>query len=115
MAMEKRARFRSWWLPYALIGGHAVNVWLEPRFTADVDVTVAADSAALARARAALEAAGYRVTAEQGADLPSGPDFVRFTQVLIRARERGQLAELDRLIRAVSEPNPPQHAPGGGS
>jgi hypothetical protein len=29
-------------LAYALIGGHAVNVWLEPRFTADVDVTVLA-------------------------------------------------------------------------
>lgn len=67
-------------LAYALIGGHAVNLWLEPRFTADVDVTVAADPAALTRARAALEALGYRVNAEQGAELPSGPDFVRFVR-----------------------------------
>ena len=67
-------------LAYALIGGHAVNVWLEPRFTADVDVTVMADPAALARARAGLEAAGYQVATEHGADLPSGPDFVRFTR-----------------------------------
>jgi hypothetical protein len=28
--------FDSARLPYALIGGHAVNVWLEPRFTADL-------------------------------------------------------------------------------
>lgn len=67
-------------LAYALIGGHAVNLWLEPRFTADVDVTVAADPAALARARAGLEALGYRVNAEHGAELPSGPDFVRFVR-----------------------------------
>jgi hypothetical protein len=40
-------------VPYAIIGGHAVNAWLEPRFTADVDVTVAADPAALARLRLA--------------------------------------------------------------
>ncbi len=71
------ATFAAAGLPYALIGGHAVNAWLEPRFTADIDVTVAADPASLARARAALEAAGYRVTHEHGADLPSGPDFVR--------------------------------------
>jgi hypothetical protein len=67
-------------LPYAIIGGHAVNIWLEPRFTADVDLTVAADPAALARARAGLEAAGYTVAVEHGANLPSGPDFVRFTR-----------------------------------
>lgn len=66
-------------LAYAVIGGHAVNAWLEPRFTADVDLTVAADPQALARARAALEAAGYQLSVEHGADLPSGPDFVRFT------------------------------------
>lgn len=67
-------------LAYALIGGHAVNAWLEPRFTADVDLTIAADPAALARATTALEAVGYRVAHEHGADLPSGPDFVRFTR-----------------------------------
>lgn len=69
-------------LPYAIIGGHAVNAWLEPRFTADLDVTAAADPPALARARAGLEAAGYRVAFEHGAGLPSGPDFVRFARGL---------------------------------
>lgn len=63
---------------YVLIGGHAVNVVLEPRFTADIDVTIAAEPAALARARAALLAAGFRVEREHGAAQPSGPDFVRF-------------------------------------
>jgi hypothetical protein len=67
-------------LGYALIGGHAVNLWLEPRFTADIDVTVAADPTALARARAGLEAYGYRVNIEHGAELPSGPDFIRFVR-----------------------------------
>ena len=28
-------------LSHALIGGHAVNAWLEPRFTADIDLAVA--------------------------------------------------------------------------
>lgn len=67
-------------LGYAIIGGHAVNVWLEPRFTADIDVTAAPESDALARARAGFEAVGYRVTRTHGAELPSGPDFVRFTR-----------------------------------
>lgn len=63
---------------YALIGGHAVNAVLEPRFTADIDVTIAAEPAALQRVRLALLAAGFRVEREHGAALPSGPDFVRF-------------------------------------
>ena len=49
---------------YALIGGHAVNAVLEPRFTADIDVTIAADVAALQRVRSALLAAGFRVERE---------------------------------------------------
>jgi len=63
---------------YALIGGHAVNAVLEPRFTADIDVTIAAEPAALQRVRSALLAAGFRVEREHGATQPSGPDFVRF-------------------------------------
>jgi Nucleotidyl transferase AbiEii toxin, Type IV TA system len=74
------AIFDSSGLGYALIGGHAINAWLEPRFTADIDVTVAANPAALARARAGLEAAGYRVNVEHGAEQASGPDFVRFVR-----------------------------------
>jgi hypothetical protein len=65
-------------IDYALIGGHAVNVWLEPRFTADVDVTVAAAPVDVERLKAALVAEGYALAREHGADLPSGPDFIRF-------------------------------------
>lgn len=64
---------------YALIGAHAVNSWLEPRFTADIDVTVQTDAAGLARLGEALAAAGFTLTRQHGADLPSGPDFIRFT------------------------------------
>ncbi len=65
-------------LPYVMIGGHAVNVWLEPRFTADVDVTVQAGSGDAERLKTVLGLAGYSVVREHGTDLPSGPDFVRF-------------------------------------
>jgi hypothetical protein len=63
---------------YAVIGAHAVNAWIEPRFTADVDVTVQADSVALGRLKHVLAGAGYALRGEHGADLPSGPDFLRF-------------------------------------
>jgi len=68
-------------LPYAIIGGHAVNAWLEPRFTADVDITVVADGLGLAALDAAFREAGYSLTREYGAELPSGPDFVRWVSV----------------------------------
>ncbi len=68
-----RARVR-----YALIGGHAVNVVLEPRFTADIDVTISADAEALARVCTELLAAGFRVERMHGDAQLSGPDFVRF-------------------------------------
>ena len=63
---------------YAVIGAHAVNCWLEPRLTADIDLTVAADRAQLDSLRARLSSEGFRVAREHGADAPSGPDFVRF-------------------------------------
>lgn len=63
---------------YAVIGAHAVNAWIEPRATADLDITVCANAEEQQRLRAVFEAAGYTVTREHGAALPSGPDFVRF-------------------------------------
>ena len=63
---------------FAVIGGLAVNAWLEPRFTADVDVTVHAPPATMDRLKVVLASHGYRVTREHGAAQPSGPDFVRF-------------------------------------
>ena len=65
-------------VPHALIGGHAVNAWIEPRYTADVDVTIQADAASFARLATALAAEGFVQTVEHGARLPSGPDFIRY-------------------------------------
>lgn len=63
---------------YAVIGAHAVNCWLEPRLTADIDLTVAADRTQLESLRARLTSEGFRVAREHGAGAPSGSDFVRF-------------------------------------
>jgi hypothetical protein len=63
---------------YAVIGAHAVNAWIEPRATADLDVTIFAGPAEQQRLRNEFEAAGYSVARVDGAALPSGPDFVRF-------------------------------------
>jgi len=65
-------------IDYALIGGHAVNAWLEPRFTGDVDIVVAAGSDDFDRLKQILADQGFAVTREHGAEQPSGPDFVRF-------------------------------------
>lgn len=64
---------------YALIGGHAVNAWLEPRFTADIDVTIEAGVAQYRRLTEILQRAGFSIEFTEGADQASGPDFVRFT------------------------------------
>jgi hypothetical protein len=93
-------------VPYALIGGHAVNAWLEPRFTADVDVTVQAGAEGVARLRAILEEGGFAVQREYGADLPSGPDFVRFVSRdgLVRLEVQAAKTDLQRAVvaRALS-------------
>lgn len=65
-------------IPYVVIGGHAVNIWLEPRFTADIDVTVQASPDDTERLKDILALEGYAVTREHGTELPSGPDFIRF-------------------------------------
>jgi hypothetical protein len=70
--------FASAGVPYVIIGAHAVNAWVEPRFTADIDVTIEMNTAALQRLREVLAAEGFHLLQEQGADLASGPDFLRF-------------------------------------
>lgn len=65
-------------IEYALIGGHAVNAWVEPRFTADIDVTMTAGAPQLDRLTAALARRGFTIVAQYGEEQPSGPDFVRF-------------------------------------
>lgn len=67
-------------LASALVGGHAVNAWLEPRFTADIDLTIEADPNAVRKVQRVLEQRGWMVEREYGANLPSGPDFIRFAR-----------------------------------
>lgn len=64
---------------YAVIGAHAVNAWVEPRFTGDFDITVQADPDALERLEEELAKEGYTRAGVEGQQLASGPDFVRFT------------------------------------
>jgi hypothetical protein len=71
--------FRESGLRHVLIGGHAVNVWAEPRFTADIAFTVVAEAESLARFEAALAGRGWTRERVHGAALPSGPDFLRLT------------------------------------
>jgi hypothetical protein len=63
--------------PHALIGGHAVNMWVTPRYTHDFDVTIAADLPSLLRIETRLRDEGFAKTDEHSGRLPSGPDFHR--------------------------------------
>jgi hypothetical protein len=66
-------------LPYAIIGAHAVNAWLEPRFTADIDVTIELTAASSRDLTEAFAREGFAVARTHGERQPSGPDFLRFT------------------------------------
>ena len=92
-------------IPYALIGGHAVNTLLEPRLTRDIDVTVVASAEGIGRLRAALEAEGFQLEREFGSELPSGPDFLRFVSepVVIEVQTAKTRYQHDVVRRAASE------------
>lgn len=86
-----------------------MNAWLEPRFTADVDVTAGASASEMARLRRGLEAAGFRVEREHGATLPSGPDFLRFTSadrsLLLEVQAAKTPFQREVIERAVASPS----------
>jgi hypothetical protein len=63
---------------YVLIGGHAVNLRLEPRITADVDAAVEVSAPEWARVEAAFAREGFILDAKFGGSSAAGPDFVRF-------------------------------------
>ncbi len=94
---------------YALIGGHAVNAWLEPRFTADIDLTVQTDPGKLRQLTELLEKEGYRVAAEHGGELPSGPDIVRFVSaggdILVRLQAAKTALQCEIIQRASVAPS----------
>jgi hypothetical protein len=101
-------------LDYVVIGGHAVNVWLEPRFTADVDVTIQAGPAGMDRLKDVLGGEGYRVIREHGADVASGPDFVRFVSqgegVTLEVQTAKTEFQRESLRRAAASGNVPRIA-----
>jgi len=92
----------------AIIGGHAVNAWVEPRVTNDVDVLIHADPATVERVRAVLVSASFRLTREHGGQQPSGPDFLRFVGPDGSVLElQAAKTEFQRAVIARSSGNPP--------
>lgn len=93
---------------YVVIGGHAVNCWLEPRLTGDVDVTVTGDRAQTESLRAKLLSAGFRVAREHRTEAASGPDFVRFVsadgETVIETQTAKTEFQREVIRRAVSTP-----------
>jgi hypothetical protein len=93
---------------YAVIGAHAVNCWLEPRLTGDIDVTVAADRTQLESLRERLSREGFRVSREYGAEASSGPDFVAFVsadgEIVIELQVAKTAFQREVVQRAVCTP-----------
>lgn len=93
-------------IAHALIGGHAVNAWIEPRYTADIDITIQADPAASARLESALTEGGYVRTLAHGSELPSGPDFVQYRaqggRVVLELQAAKTAFQLELIQRARS-------------
>ena len=75
----------------ALIGGQAVNCWVEPRITLDVDVTVVSDGEIVRDVVARFLAEGFVIVMKQDEGSPSGPDFVRM-------RHAETSVELDMMV-----------------
>ena len=82
-------------LRYAVIGAHAVNAWLEPRFTADIDLTIELTAETSRELAAAFERAGLSQTRIHGTGAASGPDFVRFASADRRVTVEFQVAKTE--------------------
>lgn len=100
-------------LAVALIGGVAVNAFEDPRFTKDLDLTVAADTEAVARFVAALERGGFEVLKMQAGGAPSGPDFVQLIRPgtpdiidILTAKTTYQELVIKRAIQSSEQPLP---------
>ncbi len=75
-AEEFAAIFRSAGLPYARIGGYAVNAWANPRVTDDFDFVVLANGQDIEKVEDILSAAGFHHLRRQETGEDSGPDFI---------------------------------------
>jgi hypothetical protein len=62
---------------YAVIGAHAVNAWVEPRVTADIDVTAEVSASDASRLARVFEEDGFTCGHGHGDAQASGPDFMR--------------------------------------
>lgn len=74
---ELAAIFKEAQLPYALIGGLAVNAWVRPRATNDVGFVVLARRDAIQAVEQALLNNGFTHVRRQDSGEGSGPDFVQ--------------------------------------
>ncbi|MFN8618039.1 MAG: nucleotidyl transferase AbiEii/AbiGii toxin family protein [Dehalococcoidia bacterium] len=74
---ELSAMVASAGIRVVLIGGAAVNTYVEPRYTKDIDLTVAADPAGLEALTGFLHDAGFVTLRHQPGEASSGPDFVQ--------------------------------------
>ena len=82
-------------LSYVIIGAYAVNVWLEPRFTADIDIVIHAEQEHLAVLKDALAEKGFTQVQEMPVDSPSGPDFIRFSSEQDVLKLEVQIAKME--------------------
>lgn len=94
----------------ALIGGAAVNVYEDPRFTKDLDLTVDADRYKISQLVESLVSFGFAVTRNQDGNEPSGPDFVQLRRSstgdmidLIVAKTEFQEMVIGRASRVVGQ------------
>ena len=97
-------------LRVALIGGAAVNTYVEPRYTKDIDLTVAADEAAIEALVAMLTEAGFVTVRNQPGEESSGPDFVQLRREatldivdLIAAKTPFQTGLIERAKRGEGQ------------
>lgn len=65
-------------IAYALIGAYAVNVYLEPRNTADVDLVVQATEDNVEALKDILQASSFSIQFEHKTDEAPVPDIIRF-------------------------------------
>ncbi len=90
----------------ARIGGAAVNIYVEPRYTKGIDLTVAADRNGIEALTALLHHAGFVTVRDQDDHESSGPDFVQLTREsthdivdLIAAKTPFQRSVIERAVR----------------
>lgn len=90
---------------YAVIGGQAVNNWLEPRFTSDIDITLVASVSDQQRLLQLLQSKNFTLEKQFGDKQVSGPDFLRFVssdkQIILEIQIAKTQLQNDVVKRAI--------------